>query len=57
MYKVKALKTYKEKRLKDKDLGRIPKPGEEWSVSFDRLQFLLGENDKKLTFVKLIGEE
>ena len=56
-YKVKALKTYKELNVKDGDLGRIPEEGEEFTISGERLEVLLGENKYKRAFVELVEEK
>ena len=57
MIKVEALDTYKELNLMDQDLKRIPKTGEQWKVSEDRLSILLGNNNYRKVFVKLVLEE
>ena len=56
-YKVRALKTYKELNVKDKDLGRIPEEGEEFIINGERLEVLLGENKYKRAFVELAEEK
>ena len=53
-YKVKALPFYQEKKLRDGELGRVPKPGEVWDVSYDRLMVLLGDNKYQQPFVKVV---
>lgn len=53
---VEALNTYKELNLKDSDLDYIPKEKERWLVSESRLDILLGDNDYKKPFVKLVDE-
>jgi len=55
-YKVEALKTYEEYEITDKELGRIPKEGETFIVTKDRLDVLLGENDDNRVYVKVIEE-
>ena len=57
MYKVKALDTYQLLQCTDKDLKRIPKIGEVFEVSKERLDVLLGNNDYKRPFVELVEEE
>ena len=41
----------------DQDLKRIPKTGEQWKVSEDRLSILLGNNNYRKVFVKLVLED
>ena len=53
-YKVQALPFYQEKKLRDGELGRVPKPGEVWDVSYDRLMILLGDNKYQRPFVKVV---
>ena len=55
-YLVEALPTYEENNTSDCELGYVPKAGEQFEVSSERLEVLLGENDKKLIYVKVIGE-
>jgi hypothetical protein len=55
-YVVKALDTYKENKITDGVLGRIPDIGEEWIVDTERMRILTGSNDRNLTFVKVVGE-
>ena len=57
MIKVEALDTYNELGLMDQDLKRIPKTGERWKVSEDRLSTLLGNNNYRKVFVKLVLED
>ena len=54
MFLVEALDTYKEKNIPDLILRRIPEPGEQFEVSKERLDILLGKNDFGLEFVKLV---
>lgn len=54
---VEALKTYKEKGIQDKVLGRIPEEGEQWYISNERLNTLLGENEYHLAFVRVVESE
>ena len=55
-YLVEALETYKENNIKDADLGYVPEKGERFRVSEERLKVLLGDNDYKKPFVKIIEE-
>lgn len=55
-YVVEALKTYQDRNLKDIQLGVIPSPGSRWTVTKDRLDLLLGENENQETYVKLIEQ-
>lgn len=57
MVTVEALDTYKKKLIKDKELGRIPKVGEQFEVSKERLDILLGNNRYGIAFVKEIIKE
>ncbi len=52
--KVRALDTYQKLNVTDGDLKRMPKQGEVFEVSEDRLNVLLGENDFKIPFVELV---
>lgn len=54
---VEALVTYKEKGIKDKELNRIPEPGEQFEVTEERLEVLLGNNSYNKAFVKLVEEK
>lgn len=55
-YLVEALDTYKEKRITDNELGRVPEPEERFIVDGDRLDLLLGNNKWKKPFVRKIKE-
>lgn len=55
-YLVEALDTYEEKKIGDGVLKRIPKAGEQFEVSKERLDVLLGDNAYKIAFVKLVKE-
>ena len=55
-YKVEALNTYEIRQIRDEELNRIPKEGEEWLVDKDRLDTLLGNNKHNIQFVRLIEE-
>lgn len=54
MIKVRALNTYEEKHMQDGVLRRIPKKGEEWMVTEDRLKILLGDNPYSIPFVEVV---
>lgn len=56
-YLVEATKVFKELECTDSELGKIPEEGERWEVSRERLERLLGDNEYKKVFVKLIEEE
>lgn len=56
LYEVEALDTYEENNVTDNILGHIPKAGEIFKVDKDRLDTLLGDNDKGLVYVKVIKE-
>lgn len=55
-YLVEALPIYTEKEISDNELERIPHIGEQWIVSGERLDVLLGENEHNRVFVKVIKE-
>lgn len=55
-YLVEALDTYKKLNLSDGELGRVPEVGETWEITKDRLDVLLGDNDMKQEFVKVIKQ-
>jgi len=55
-YKVRALPKYKELNVDDKNLQRIPEPGEEFEVTKERLDVLLGDNGYKEVFVEVVEE-
>ena len=55
-YKVEALSTYEEYNVTDKELGYVPKAGETFKVSKDRLDILLGENEDDRVYVKVLEE-
>lgn len=55
-YLVEALQTYKLLHLEDSCLRRIPEAGERFKCTEDRLETLLGDNDYKYVFVKVIEE-
>lgn len=56
-YLVEALDTYEENNIKDGELGYVPEKGERFRISKERLNVLLGENEYKKPFVKLVEEE
>ena len=53
-YLVEALKTYENRNLRDVQLGVVPSPGSRWTVTKERLDLLLGENENQEAYVKLI---
>lgn len=53
---VRATTKYEELNLKDKELDRIPKAGEEWEVSNERNKVLQGNNPYKVAFVEAVKE-
>lgn len=55
-YKVEALKTYEDYNVTDIVLGYVPKAGEEFIVTKDRLDVLLGENNDNRVYVKVVEE-
>jgi glycosyltransferase involved in cell wall biosynthesis len=55
LYKVEALNFYQEENIRDVELNRIPKCGEQWETSKERLDILLGDNQYHRPIVKLIG--
>lgn len=55
--KVRALDTYKRKSIQDKELNRIPKPGEVFEISEERLNLLLGDNPYKEAFIELLDDK
>ncbi len=57
MYKVEALDTYKKLNAIDSELKRIPEEGEQFEVSKERLEVLLGKNKHNKAFVKLVHQE
>lgn len=52
--KVEALETYARFNVTDTELGRIPKAGEQFEVTKERLNILMGNNELGKTFVKII---
>lgn len=57
MIEVEALKTYEELGAKDSELDRMPKEGERFIVSKERLEVLLGKNGFNKPFVKVVEKE
>ena len=55
VYIVQALSVYRDKKIKDGQLNRIPEPGEQWEVSSERMRILTGENSQHIAFVKVVG--
>lgn len=52
--KVEALDTYEKYNVTDNVLGRVPKTGEQFIVTKERLDILLGDNDNNRVYVKVI---
>lgn len=57
MIEVEALDTYEANNISDGGLGYVPKKGERFKVSEDRLETLLGKNVYGKPFVKLVEEK
>lgn len=57
MIEVEALATYEELGAKDSELDRMPKAGERFEVSKERLEVLLGKNGFNKAFVKVVEKE
>lgn len=55
-YTVKATGAYQELRVKDGQLDRIPQRGEKWTVSYDRMLVLTGNNPRKIKFVDVLED-
>ena len=53
-YLVEALDTYEKNNVSDNELKRVPKKGEQWEVTKDRLDVLLGKNGYNQAFVKMV---
>lgn len=53
---VKATDKYEKLNLKDNELGRIPKEGEEWEVSKERYKVLTKTNKFNTVFVEKVEE-
>lgn len=52
--KVEALDTYEKFNVTDNELKRIPKAGEQFIVTKERLNILLGDNDNNRVYVKIV---
>jgi len=52
--KVEALNTYELYNITDAQLGRIPKEGEQFEITKERLNVLLGNNPSGKVFVKIV---
>ena len=52
--KVEALDTYAKYNVTDNELGRIPKAGEQFEVTKERLNVLMGNNANGRTYVKIV---
>ena len=55
-YKVEALSSYEDNNVTDIELGYVPKEGETFIVSKERLDILLGENKDSRVYVKVLEE-
>ena len=55
--KVRANELYEKMKVKDKELGRIPKAGEEWEVTEERYKTLTSTNVYGVAFVEEIKEK
>ena len=55
-YLVEALPIYEENQIRDKELDRVPKTGEQWIVTNERKNILTGNNTHDKVFVKVIKE-
>lgn len=55
-YIVEANENYQRYNITDKELGRIPKPGECFVITGQRLEILTGDNPQGLVLVKVIKE-
>ena len=53
-YVVKATSEYEKNNISDSQLNRIPKAGEKWTVDYNRMITLTGNNRKKIPFVKVV---
>lgn len=52
--KVEALDTYEKFNVTDEQLGRIPKAGEQYEVTKERLNILMGNNANGRVYVKIV---
>ncbi len=55
--KVRATDKYEKLNLKDNELGRIPKTGEEFEVSKERYKVLTKTNKFNTVFVEIVEDE
>lgn len=53
---VKATNKYEKLKLKDNELGRIPKEGEQWEITKERYKILTQTNKFNTVFVEKIEE-
>ena len=53
---VKATNKYEKLNLKDNELGRIPKEGEQWEITKERYKILTQTNKFNTVFVEKIEE-
>lgn len=51
---VKATDKYEKLNIQDNELGRIPKPGEEWDISEERYNVLTKTNKYNTVFVEKV---
>lgn len=54
--RVKATDKYEKLKIKDNELNKIPKKGEEFEVSKERFELLTKTNKYKAVFVKKVEE-
>lgn len=52
--KVEALDTYEKFNITDSELGRVPKAGEQFEITKERLNILAGNNAMNKVFVKVV---
>lgn len=55
-YLVEATNQYEKNNVTDTELGRVPKAGERWKVSKDRMLLLSGDNAMNIEYVKVVEE-
>ena len=53
-YIVRARDEYIKLDVFDSQLGRKPEPGEEWEIDGQRLQILMGQNDRGVQYVDVV---
>ena len=53
-FEVEALDTYQKLQLIDEELGEVPKKGDRWLTFEDRVDTLLGNNEYKAPFIKVL---